>query len=574
MKKATVSVLVAIMVLALFSSCGTREEAKVVAQVGDRDITVEDLEREWRQASRLQIKGVSELQRKKELVDKLIGDQVVIMEAYKEGIDNEVEADSGFVGQKERIVLNVLYQREIAGKAKVPESEMRKEYDRMKEDIHASHILVETEDQADEVYQALKGGADFAELAKEKSIDPTAKDNAGDLGFFGWGKMVPEFQEVAFAMKEGEISKPVKTTYGWHVIKLIERKEKEQPPYEESKGMIKNKMETEKREKRVREYFAELRKKVGFKINDEAHQLLLTKKGEVPPDTVGLQRPADVLDLNDFTDAEKDMALCTYSDGAITIEQFAQRFNEMPQAYRPRLHEREKLEETAFGSLVQTLLLDVAKRQNIEQSEEFQDQWVGVKESEMAKRMTGEVILKGVGISDEEIQSYYDRHKDRFTIQPQVTAREILVKTEEEASDLLKQLRQGADFSKLAMDHTIRAYAKGSGGLLGSFARSRYPELFDAAQEMKVGSLGGPIKVVDRQMGEAYSVIKVEGKTEGGVQPLEEVKDRVTSMARREKDQTIFQNWVQNAKARYKIEIFEEVIESTVEEQEEPVETG
>lgn len=570
MKKATAVVLVGIFALALFSSCGTREEGKVVARVGDREITTDDLDREWKQASRIKIKGIPELQRKKELVDKLVGDQVVIMEAYKEGLDNEVEADSGFIGQKERIILNTLYQREVVEKSKATESEMRKEYQRMKEEVHASHILVETEEEADEIHAALKGGADFAELAREKSIDPTVEDNAGDLGFFTWGKMVQEFQEAAFALKEGEISRPVKTNYGWHVIRLIERREKEQPPYEESKEVIKSKLQQENRERRVREYFAELRKKAGFKINQQAYDLLMSKKEEVPPDTLGLKRPGDVLDLDKFTAEEMSMPLCIYNDGVITIESFARQFNEMPQPYRPRLQDREKVEETAFGTLVQGLLLDVAAKQNIEESKDFKKQWDAVKETEMAKRMTGEVILKGVGISDEELESYYKRHIDRFTVQPQVNVREILVQTEEEAKDLLNRLKGGADFAKLATDNTIRTYAKGSGGLLGSFARSRYPEIFDASQNMKKGSLGGPIKITDRQFGEAYSVIKLEEKTEGKVQTLEEVKDRVTSMARREKDQNIFQNWVQNAKARYKIEIFEEVIQSTVEEEEEP----
>ena len=572
MKKATFFVLVGILALALFSNCGTREEGKVVARVGDREITTQDLENEWKQASRLKIRGISELQRKKELVDKLVGDQVVIMEAYKEGLDNEVEADSGFIGQKERIILNVLYQREIVDKSQPTESEMRKEYDRMKEEVRASHILVETEEEADQIYQTVKAGADFSELAKEKSIDPSAKDNGGDLGFFTWGKMVPDFQEAAFALKEGEISRPIKTTYGWHVIKLIERREKEQPAYEESKKLIESKLVQTKREERVKEYFAELRKKAGFKINQEAYDLLMSKKEEVPPDTLGLKRPGDILDLNKLTIEERDMALCTYSDGTITIGQFAEQFNNMPQPYRPRLHEREKVEETAFGTLVQGLLIDVAKRQNIEESKEFKKQWDVVIEREMAKRMTSDVILKGVGISDEEIQSYYQRNIDRFTVQPQVNVREILVKTEEEAQGLLAQLKAGADFSKLATDNTIRTYAKGSGGLLGSFPRTRYPEIFDASQDMKIGSLRGPIKLSDRQFGEAYSVIRLEEKTEGKVQPLEEVKERVINMARREKDQTIFQNWVQNAKARYKIEIYDEVIESTVQEMEEPAE--
>jgi parvulin-like peptidyl-prolyl isomerase len=575
MRKALLLVFAGLMSLAFLSSCGTVKEGKVVARVGDREVTVDELEQQWKQTSRMNITGVSELERKKELVENMIGNQIVIVEAYKEGLDSQVESDSNFINQKERMLLTTLYQREIVEKAKVADSEIRKEYEKMKEEVHAAHVLVETEEEANEVYQSLKDGAEFAELAREKSIDPSAKDNDGDLGFFSWGKMVPEFQDAAFALKQGEISRPVKTSYGWHIIKMIEKREKEQPPFEEAKDQILGKMENEKRQKRVNEYFTQLRKKVGFTLNQDAYQFLLSQKEEVPPDTLGLKRPADLIDLEKLTPEEKDMALCTYSDGVITVGQFTEQFNETPQPYRPRLQDQEKVIESTFGMVVQPLLVNVAKKQNIESSKEFKEQWTTLKEQEMAKRMISDVILKGSEITDEEIESYYNRNKDRFTVEPQVTVREILVPTEKQAQDLLQQAKAGSDLSKLAMQNTIRTYAKGSGGLLGSFTRSRYPEIFDATQNMKVGSFGGPLKLMDRQFGEAYSVFKLEGKTEGKVQTLEEVKDRVSSMVKREKDQNTYKTWVQNAKARYQVEIFEDIIQSTIQEEEqEPNEKG
>jgi parvulin-like peptidyl-prolyl isomerase len=568
-KKAIMLSLVGILVFTLFSGCATKKEGKPVARVGDRAITVEDLEKEWRAASRIIIKGIPELQRKKELVNKLIGDQVVILEAYKEGLDNAVEADTLFAQQKGRILLNVLYQKEIADKAKVTETELRKEYEMMKQEVHAKHILVETKETADEIYGQLKDEADFEELAKEKSIDPTAQQNGGDLGFFRWGRMVSEFQEVAFKMKQGEISRPVETKYGWHVIMLVERRDVEQPPFEEAKKLMEGQLDRKKKEERVVEYYANLKKKVGFKIDEGALSMLMTKKVEVAPDTLGLRKTGDMIDMDQLTQEEKEMTLFTYSGGDVKVETFAQQFNELPQPYRPRLSDGEELEKLAFQTLVRDLLMEVVEEKNLEDSQEFKEQWTVIKEQEMAKRMRSEVILKGVGISDDEIQSYYNRHKDRFTIQAQVELREIMVKTEEEADDILRQLKRGADFANLAQEKTIREYAKNSGGDLGAFSRARYPELFDAAMELKTGGLGGPIKMQDRQYGESYSVIKLENKTEGKVQSLEEVKDKVIRMARQEKDNSIYNNWVENAKPRYNIEILDEVIESTIEEKEE-----
>ncbi len=88
-------------------------------------------------------------------------------------------------------------------------------------EIKASHILVKTKEEAEEIIKELKGGGDFAKIAKEKSECPS-KQNGGDLGYFGKGMMVPEFEKAAFALKVGEISKPVQTQFGWHVIKRTE----------------------------------------------------------------------------------------------------------------------------------------------------------------------------------------------------------------------------------------------------------------------------------------------------------------------------------------------------------------
>jgi peptidyl-prolyl cis-trans isomerase C len=106
------------------------------------------------------------------------------------------------------------------------------------DEVKASHILVESKEKADAVIADLKGGADFAELAKERSIGPSAP-NGGDLGYFTPGQMVPEFDAAAFAMEKGAISEePVKTQFGWHVIKVFDRKAGTPPTLSEVRNQI------------------------------------------------------------------------------------------------------------------------------------------------------------------------------------------------------------------------------------------------------------------------------------------------------------------------------------------------
>ncbi|MCB1089027.1 MAG: peptidylprolyl isomerase, partial [Verrucomicrobiae bacterium] len=146
----------------------------------------------------------------------------------------------------------------------------------VKEQVRASHILFKVEKKddaaadaeakakADAVYkEAIKKGADFAELAKKHSQGPTAP-RGGDLSFFTRGRMVPAFEDVAFKLKEGEISQPVKTQFGWHIIKVTEKKEGRDRPFEEVKDSIDKLLKNKKSRKAKAELLKSLRE--GAKI--------------------------------------------------------------------------------------------------------------------------------------------------------------------------------------------------------------------------------------------------------------------------------------------------------------------
>jgi peptidyl-prolyl cis-trans isomerase C len=105
------------------------------------------------------------------------------------------------------------------------------------EEVRARHILVEKEDDAKAIAEQLKGGADFATLAREKSKDPGATDG-GDLGYFTKDQMVPEFADVAFKMYPGQLSNPVKSQFGWHIIKVEDKRTKQPPEFEKVKDQI------------------------------------------------------------------------------------------------------------------------------------------------------------------------------------------------------------------------------------------------------------------------------------------------------------------------------------------------
>ena len=133
-----------------------------------------------------------------------------------------------------------------AGKAALSDEAEHKLYDeaikqvKAEEEVHARHILVVSEDEAKAILAQLKGGADFVALAKEKSKDPGSAESGGDLGYFTKEQMVPEFAEVAFKLGKGQLSDPVKTQFGWHVIKVEDKRIRPTPTFEQVKPQIEN----------------------------------------------------------------------------------------------------------------------------------------------------------------------------------------------------------------------------------------------------------------------------------------------------------------------------------------------
>jgi peptidyl-prolyl cis-trans isomerase C len=145
--------------------------------------------------------------------------------------------------ERNKVLMEALLQD--VGQAALTDQAMHKVYDEAvkqignEQEVHARHILVPTEDEAKAIEAELKKGADFAALAKQKSKDPGAAEG-GDLGYFTKDQMVPEFAEVAFKLDKGQVSDPVKTQFGWHVIKVEDKRTKPTPTFDEVKNQLEN----------------------------------------------------------------------------------------------------------------------------------------------------------------------------------------------------------------------------------------------------------------------------------------------------------------------------------------------
>ena len=220
------------------------DPAAVVATVGGKTITEADLALAEGELSQ-QFAQLPPEQRRAAALSAAIEIKSIAAKAVADGLDKDADFQRRAAFLQERALHGEMVEKEVVGK--ITDEELRARYEKEiaaqppVNEVHARHILVKTKEEADKIIKELDGGADFQKLANEHTSDPSGKSNGGDLGYFGPGQMVPEFDKAAQALAVGAYTKePVQTQFGWHVIKVEDKRAKEPPAFEQVKDGVRS----------------------------------------------------------------------------------------------------------------------------------------------------------------------------------------------------------------------------------------------------------------------------------------------------------------------------------------------
>ena len=230
------------MLLALTFTAKAQAPDPVIAKVNGAEIRQSDLQLAEEDIGPNLPQGIAGDAKREYLISYMTDMILLAQDAEVQGTSASDDFKRRFAIMRNKVLMELLL-RNVAQKA-VTDDAMRKVYDdatkqmATEEEVSARHILVKTEDEAKAVVADLKKGADFAETAKTKSTEPGAAQSGGDLGYFTKEQMVPEFAEAAFKLEKGKISEPVKSQFGWHIIKLEDRRKKPVPTFEQVKDQL------------------------------------------------------------------------------------------------------------------------------------------------------------------------------------------------------------------------------------------------------------------------------------------------------------------------------------------------
>ena len=276
----------------LFGLCSNTfasdKKENILAQVGSYKLTLEEFENQIRSLPpQLQMALLRNPRLKEQFLDRWVDITLIAQGARDRKLDQDPEIQAKIEDIMNAVLAQEFLYREIEDKVKITDDEIETYYKGHKdeftnpESVKARHILLkvpegaddkaweEAESKAEDIKKKLENGEDFAELAKKYSDDPGSRNKGGDLGFFTKGRMVPEFESAAFSLKPGEISDPVKTDFGYHIIEVKEKKAASTKTRQEVQVRIRQTLQKEKQQQLQDELIKKLKAKYPVKVNKD-----------------------------------------------------------------------------------------------------------------------------------------------------------------------------------------------------------------------------------------------------------------------------------------------------------------
>lgn len=237
---ATTRILAAAAAVLMLGSVAAGAQETVVAKVNGKTITEADIRLAEAELGS-DLGSLPDVTKRRVLVEFLIENQLFADAAEAQKLATGPDYNDRIQYWRRRSLRDLYFDKTV--KDSVSDAEAKKFYDDQvgsakSEEVRARHILVESKEKARELFEKVAYGTDFAELAKQNSKDPGSKDQGGDLGYFSKGQMVPQFEEAAFKLQKGEVSQPFETQFGWHILKVDDKRTGQAVPFDTVKERI------------------------------------------------------------------------------------------------------------------------------------------------------------------------------------------------------------------------------------------------------------------------------------------------------------------------------------------------
>jgi parvulin-like peptidyl-prolyl isomerase len=445
-----------------------------------------------------------------------------------------------------RTILAYLKDQEIYAKITVTEQEIREAFSRVNEKLAARHLFAKTEKEANNLYELLKIGVDFGTLAKQVFTDSVLQNNGGYLGYFTWGDMDPAFEDAAFSLKAGEISKPVKTAYGYSIIKLEDRISNPlltESQFQNRKSHLESVIRLRKKDPAEKEYIKSIFDETKLKFNNDILKEILAK----------LNNKKDI-EADNFNTMPQECV--KYWNRIYSRVEIERKILDLPSYHRNKIISIETLQQAIKGILLNDTLFNIAKSKGYDTVQVVLDRIDKYNMNTFLEHKMKEIVSKAQ-LPDSVVFSYYKKNINSFSTEPELNLQEILINNEDMANSILKLINEGADFGELAKKYSLRKWSADNNGVMGYAPVSRFGNYRDLFWNAKVGENIGPVKIEG-----IYGIFRVLGKEDSKPLDFNSIKGEVLKASQFENQTEIIKEYIRKIRSKVHIRINENLLSS------------
>lgn len=501
----------------LLNSCSKKDETNpnVLAVVGDKIISKENFIIRYQKAKAQNMSGLPDNgQIRRQLLEHMIHEELLIMEARKYGFDKD---EAGRLEQQRIEIqesLNAYIQKFIKDRITISDEELKSLYVRLNTKIKARHLYAPTKKMADSLYNALTDGASFERLADIYFSDPVLRESGGSLGYFTVDEMEPAFEDAAFSLKTGEISKPVRTPDGYSIIKIDDRIVR--PLLIENEYLQhRSKLEAYWLKRKSMKATKQLTDSLQIALHISFHKPIVEKIFEAvknSPEVLRLEKQ-----INDLGDLKNEILL-TSEIGEWTVGKFQEAARFTSKNQKKWIRNIENLEDFISGLVVRSYILSKSKKEKLDKTLDYKEN-VRYNFDNYLLTCMEEKLREEMEVPEDSLKLYYQDDPSLFSIPPKIRLKEIVVRDTKTAEKVSALLMKGSDFSELAKQYSIRRRIAHNGGDLGYLTPPDLGKWAKLAFSMSENQWIGPVK-----MDSNVVFLKCEEKIEGKVRDFNEAR--------------------------------------------------
>ena len=547
-------ILMFVLISVLFATGCTKREELVIAKVEKKEITIAEFEKTAELLDNQYLPETDDLDGRKKLLDYIINKEVMALKARDAGYETEEWFQNLWQRYRGPFLVAALMDQLVRQKVVVTEEEIDDYFEKMQYEYTLSQIIVAGEDEAWELRERINGGEDFGEVAKKYSLHKSA-ENGGFVGSNTVGSILWWVEEALFNMKEGDISPPLRTSYGWalltvHRIRKVESAENRDYAGKRIRGI--------KEKKGIETLKAQIEKEIGLTWYTDAIMIAfdaLPKEDVRIEDMMSYKVTRKNAPKLDLPDQYRDMIICTFADESYTLGDFAEHYELLGLPDRPsRAKGKENIILTMHKKVFDTVLPDYAEQKaKILEIPEVMEAYEMRKEQFIVQRLYQDQIFGEVNVSTVEIKAYYDENKESIIVPEQRDYTIILVSKEETAEEIKNRADSGYDFAELAKAYSLDPTVKENLGRTGMTYSGHFPDYDRIAFSLKkAGSVSAPFRTP-----RGWAVVKVEEikhpKTPSMIDAAQTIKKTLTAM----KAEALLEEKLQVWREGYPIEIFD-----------------